>query len=359
MKKEDPSMSRVASSRLTRRDFVGVASVTGAAALFPFSTGASTREPEPSRQTPGTAVWAIGCHTRPFGSFRATQAGNPDYILDSVKSAGYQYADMISAAPPGAGRRGAGAGQPATGRGGRGTTVTPEMLAAMKQKLAARGLKSNIASLPTAARGVAVADAIAAAQRIIANAHELGQKYALNLGIEEEERWMDWCKVLTEAAAFGQERGVKVVVKHHHGLNNTSLDLLAWTKQVNHPNFGIFVDPGNIVYYTGKDPVKQTALIARHVAGVVAKDCSAPHFMEREVGAPPFGSTVSGAGNPEVMIQFGTGKVDFAGLFKTLKEAGFTGPVMVEGTAVGATLEETVANARANREYLEKIFASL
>ena len=32
---------------------------------------------------------------------------------------------------------------------------------------------------------------------------------------------------------------------------------------------------------------------------------------------------------------------------------------MVEGTAVGATLQDTVANARANREFLEKIFASL
>jgi sugar phosphate isomerase/epimerase len=81
--------------------------------------------------------------------------------------------------------------------------------------------------------------------------------------------------------------------------------------------------------------------------------------MEREVGAPAFGTSVQGAGNPEVMIQFGTGKVDFAGLFRTLTEAGFSGPVMVEGTAVGATLEQTVANARANREFLEKIFASL
>ena len=59
------------------------------------------------------------------------------------------------------------------------------------------------------------------------------------------------------------------------------------------------------------------------------------------------------------MIQFGTGKVDFTGLFKVLKDAGFNGPVMVEGTAVGATLQETVANARANREFLEKIFANL
>ena len=166
-------------------------------------------------------------------------------------------------------------------------------------------------------------------------------------------------KVLADAAAFGQERGVKVVVKHHHGLNNTSLDLLAWIKQVNHPNFGVFVDPGNIVYYTGKDPVKQTALIAPYVAGVVAKDCNAPHFMEREVSAPPMAPAVTGAGNPEVMIQFGTGKVDFAGLYKVLKSAGFNGPTMIEGTAVGATLDETIANARANRLFLERIFAAL
>jgi sugar phosphate isomerase/epimerase len=351
-------MSPADSWRLTRRDFVGVVSAAGAAAVVPVGTEAGLLQGQPGPHGSGGG-WPIGCHTRPFGSFRASHSANPDYILDSVKAAGYQYADMISAAPPGAGRggRGAGGGPQPAGRGG--SAVTPGMIAAMKQKLAERGLKSNIASLPTAARGVAVPEAIAAAQRIVANAHELGQQYALNLGIEDEDRWIDWCKVLTETAAFGQERGVKIVVKHHHGLNNTSLDLLAWTKQVNHPNFGIFVDPGNIVYYTGKDPVKQTALIARHVAGVVAKDCSAPHFMEREVGAPPFGTTVAGAGNPEVMIQFGTGKVDFAALFRTLKAAGFNGPVMVEGTAVGATLEETVTNARANREFLEKVLASL
>jgi L-ribulose-5-phosphate 3-epimerase UlaE len=59
------------------------------------------------------------------------------------------------------------------------------------------------------------------------------------------------------------------------------------------------------------------------------------------------------------MIKFGTGKVDFAALFAKLKSFGFKGPVMVEGTEVAATLEQTIANARANREFLEKIFASL
>jgi L-ribulose-5-phosphate 3-epimerase UlaE len=58
------------------------------------------------------------------------------------------------------------------------------------------------------------------------------------------------------------------------------------------------------------------------------------------------------------MIQFGTGKVDFAGLFTKLKALGFAGPIMVEGTKPGATVEETVANARANREFLERAIAN-
>ena len=73
--------------------------------------------------------------------------------------------------------------------------------------------------------------------------------------------------------------------------------------------------------------------------GFCAKDCAAP--------------------KAEVMSQFGTGKVDFKAVFAKLKSAGFNGPIMVEGVQVGANAEETTANARANREYLEKALASL
>jgi sugar phosphate isomerase/epimerase len=333
----------------TRREFITAASAAAAAAWVPST--ASARQRAGAR----SAGWPIGCHTRPFTTFRASQPDNPDYILDAIKAAGFHYADMISAAAAG-GRAATPGGAP--GSTGRGAAPTAESIAALKQKLAARGLESNIANFPTAPRDTPIAEAIASARRIIEAAHALGQKYALNLGIEQEDRWVDWCKVLTEASVFGKERGVRVVVKHHHGLNNTSMDLLAWIKQVNHPNFGVFFDPGNVVYYTGKDPVKQLEIIGPHVSGVVAKDCNAPHFMERAVGDPPFGSKVTGAGNPEVMIQFGTGKVDFPAFFGRLKSFGFHGPVMVEGTEVGPTLEQTIANARANREFLEKILST-
>jgi sugar phosphate isomerase/epimerase len=336
----------------TRREFLATAASAAAAAAMLPASARGAAPPQPGR-------WPIGCHTRPFGTFRASQASNPDYILDAIKAAGFEFADMIGGAA-GGGRNAPPAGTPGAAAApapARGAAATAEATAELKQKLAARGLKSNIASLSTAQKGFTVADAIANARRVIANAQTLGQKYALNLGIEDYERWVDWCKVLSDAAAFGQERGVKVVVKHHHGLQNTSMDLIAWTRQVNHPNFGLFFDPGNVVYYTGKDPVKDLELIGPYVSGVVAKDCSAPHFMERAAGDPPFGEKIAGAGNPEVMIQFGTGKVNFAAFFKRLKSFGFNGPVMVEGTRVGATLEETIANARANREFLEKVFA--
>ena len=239
----------------TRREFMTAASALAVAAWLP-----ATKRPQ--QRTGGGGNGSDRLSHRPFTTFRASQADNPDYVLDAVKGAGFEYSEMIAA--------GAGAGE---------TAHRPsEAIAALKQKLAARGLKTNIANFPTAPKGVLLADAIKSAHTLIDNAHALGQKYALNLGIEEEERWVDWCKVLSDAAAFGAERGVKVVVKHHHGLNNTSMDLLAWIKQVNHPNFGVFFDPGNVVYYTGKDPVKQLEIIGPHVSGVVAKDCSAPIF---------------------------------------------------------------------------------
>ena len=81
-------------SGVTRRGFMSAASAAGAAAILPLSHGTS--------EAAQAKTWQIGCHSRPFGSFRAAQAGNPDYVLDSVKAAGYQYADMIAAAPPGA-----------------------------------------------------------------------------------------------------------------------------------------------------------------------------------------------------------------------------------------------------------------
>ena len=325
----------------SRRGFLTTVSAAAAATLLP-SSAHGAQDSKGSRPR-------IGCHTRPFSRFRLSQ----DDLLDAIKEAGFKSVDMIRASAPAP--AGAASAAPAGAQRGRGAApVTPESIAALKEKLAARGLTTTIASLsvPT---GVPLSDAVKSVRQQIADAHALGQKHALYLGMGQEDQYVHVTKTLADGAAFGKERGVQLAIKHHHGLNNTSGELVGWVKQVNHPNFSIFLDPGNVIYYTGKDPVAALEIIGPYVTGVVAKDCAGPHFMEREVGAPAFGAANPDPRGDEVMIQFGTGKVDFTGIFKKLNATGFNGPIMIEGTAVGDTVQATIANARANREFLEKI----
>ena len=145
--------------------------------------------------------------------------------------------------------------------------------------------------------------------------------------------------MMADAAPYAQERGLKLVLKPHGGGSGAAEEILRCIDQVKQPNFKIWYDAGNIIYYTGKDPVEQLKPVARYVTGFCAKDC------DREKGS--------------VWLEFGTGKVDFPAVFGELRRAGFNGPVMVECCAHGETPEEVTANARKNREYLEKVFASL
>src|SRR5438876_10265358 len=128
-------------------------------------------------------------------------------------------------------------------------------------------------------------------------------------------------------------------MKPHGGSSGDSSEIAAAIHAVRHPNFKNWYDAGNIIYYTGKDPVEELKPIARHVTGFCAKD--------------------RGAVKSDVMIQFGTGKVDFAAVFGVLRAAGFDGPVMVECCKVGATADETMANARDNRRFLENVLAQI
>ena len=128
------------------------------------------------------------------------------------------------------------------------------------------------------------------------------------------------------------------MTKPHGGVVAAAAELLVCLEKVNHPNFGIWYDAGNIIHYTGKDPLAEMEPLLSRVTAFTGKDCAA-----------------KGA---EVMIQFGKGKVDFRGILRRLKKAGFKGPIMVESCTIAATAAETTANAKANREFLEKAIAA-
>jgi sugar phosphate isomerase/epimerase len=245
--------------------------------------------------------------------------------LDGIRDAGYRWTGLLTPTP-------------ARGEIFTDAKATPEYLASVGQKIAAHGLKLNTASLRVK-NDLPLGDAIADTRKQIENAKMVGANFALTFGEARPEREPQYYKLMTDAAAYAQDRGIKLVMKPHGGSSSASEEILHAIETVNHPNFSIWYDAGNIIYYVGKDPVAELEPIARHVTGFCAKDCA------KQKG--------------EVFIQFGTGAVDFAGVFRTLKKAGFDGPIMVECCKLGATPQETTENARANREFLENTLAKV
>ena len=291
---------------MNRREFVRQ-TLLGAAAI-----GAGAAAPGDARPT-----WPIGCFNRPWTTWSF------DAALKQIAAAGYHTVGLLTRTKD----------EPFIG-----ADATPEYLARLKQRLAASGLEANMAALRTR-HDIPLNESIAEVRKQIDNADGLKLAYLLSFGVDKPEEYQHFYKVMSDAAPYAQERKIKLVMKPHGGSSGAADDITTVLKAVRHPNFKIWYDAGNIIYYTGKDPIAELKPIAQHVTGFCAKDCAAP--------------------KSDVMIQFGTGKVDFAGVFRTLQAAGFDGPVMVECCKIGATAEETMANARANRVFLEKVLAQV
>ena len=261
--------------------------------------------------------WPIGCFNRPWTKWSF------DETLKQIEAAGYKSTGLLSRTRE----------EPFIG-----ADATPEYLENLKKRIAASGLVANMGALRSR-HNIPIEDSIREVRKQIDNAKFLSLKYAMSFGADNPEEFAHYYKVMSDASAYAQEKDVKLVMKPHGGISGSAEEILRVIKEVNHRNFSIWYDAGNIIHYTGKDPVVEIEPIAPHISGFCAKDC--------------------GEMKGDVMIQFGAGKVDFAGVFKKLKAGGFNGPVMVECCKVGATPEETTANARANREFLEKVLASV
>jgi sugar phosphate isomerase/epimerase len=268
-------------------------------------------------RSPGAASvsWRIGCFNRPWTTWSFDDA------LKQIKAAGYDTVGLLTRT----------ADEPFIG-----ADATSEYLARLKERIAASGLKANMGALRSR-HNIPLNDSIREVRQQIENAHGLALTYLLTFGVDRPEEYNHFNKVMSDAAAYADERKLKLVMKPHGGASGASAEIVAVMNAVRHPNFKIWYDAGNIVYYTGKDPVEELKPIAHHVTGFCAKDC--------------------GAVKGDVMIQFGAGKVDFAAVFALLKTARFDGPIMVECCKVGATAEETMVNARANRIFLENVLA--
>lgn len=259
--------------------------------------------------------WPIGCFNRPWTKWSYDEA------LDSIAAAGYKVTGLL------------------TGHKGEqftSSTATPEYLDSLKKRIAQRGLTCNMTAIRFR-QGAPLEENIADLRRQIENAARLELPFMLTFGIDDPKNYENFYRLMADAAAQAAKHKIQIAMKPHGGGSGASEEIIRCIEKVAHPNFKIWYDAGNIIYYTGKDPVEELRPIAKYVTGFCAKDCAAP--------------------KAEVMSQFGTGKVDFKAVFAELKKAGFNGPIMVEGVKIDATKEETTANARANREFLEKVLA--
>jgi sugar phosphate isomerase/epimerase len=294
--------------KITRRQFLR-ATATAVTAGITASAARAAAEAAPVR-------WPIGCFNRPWAKW------SYDDALDQLKVAGYKLTGLLtrqkddSFVVP---------------------EATPAYLAQLKKRIAARGLSVNMAALRSR-HNVPLEDSIKEVRQQIDNSARLELKYLLSFGVDQPAQYDHFYRVMSDASAYAEKHGIHLVMKPHGGGSGASEEILRCVEKVNHANFKIWYDAGNIIHYTGKDPLAELEPVVKLVTGFCAKDCA------RQKG--------------DVMIQFGDGKVDFKAIFQRLKTAGFNGPVMVECCA-GQTQEEVTTNARANREFLEKIFAAL
>ena len=265
--------------------------------------------------------WPIGCFNRPWVNDKLHWTY--DTALDGIQAAGYKTTGLLTATET----------EPFIA-----SSATPEHLASLREKIAAHGLKATMAALRTK-NDLPLDEQITDMRRQIDNGKTVGVEFLLTFGVDRTAYYQNYYNLMRDAAAYAQDRGLKLVLKPHGGASGAAEEILRCLERVNHPNFKIWFDAGNIIYYTGKDPIEQLKPVVSQVTGFCAKDC------DKERG--------------NVWLEFGQGKVDFPAVFAELKRARFKGPVMVECCAQSDSAEAVTASARRNREFLERLFATL
>src|SRR5262245_26268318 len=228
---------------MNRRDFFRHTIVGGAAA----AVGASL---SPPLGAVGVR-WPVGCFNRPWTKWSF------DETLKQIKQAGYDTMGLLTRTRE----------EPFIG-----ADATPEYLAQLKQRIASNGLSANMGALRSR-HDIPLEDSIREVRKQIDNASGLALTYLLTFGVDKPEEYDHYYKVMSDAAAYAQDKRLKLVMKPHGGSSGASAEIQAVMKAVNHENFKIWYDAGNIIYYTGKDPIEELKPIARYVTGFCAKDC--------------------------------------------------------------------------------------
>ena len=162
---------------LSRRDFLQQAAVCGAATVIGSSWSGSLDA--------RSVQWPIGCFNRPWTTWSFDEA------LKQIKAAGYQTTGLLTRTKD----------EPFIG-----ADATPEYLARLKQRIADSGLKANMGALRSR-HNIPLDDSIKEVRKQIDNASGSALTYLLTFGVDKPEEYEHYYKVMSDAAAYAQERG--------------------------------------------------------------------------------------------------------------------------------------------------------
>ncbi len=295
--------------RITRRAFVGRTALATSIVLAASQSKAAVQVAGPYFEDRG---WLIGCWTRPW-------AGH-DYRVgfDSIAEAGFRYVALTGA-------------KTRTGRViGVGTTM--EEATQVGEEARKRGL-----TITTVYGGdVAIEKGPEELRKMLDLCKAAGGWSVLLSKVGDEKSYEASCNSIVQCCDEAASKQIAIVLKPHGGTTGTGPQLRDCIKRVNHKNFTLMYDPGNIFYYSeGKiDPVQDSHSVNGLVTGISIKDYQPPN---------------------EVMFTPGTGKVNFSALMKGLRASGFThGPLMIESLTPG-DLPHTLAEAKKAKLFVESL----
>jgi sugar phosphate isomerase/epimerase len=300
--------------QLSRRDFLDRTMKLGVAGLTASCTATSI---EAALAGTEGQKWQIGCYTRPWAKY--------DYrvALDAIAEAGFKYAGLMTTKSE---------------KSNLIISVDTSLEEALQvgQEVKKRGLK-----VPSVyGGGIPVNKSLEAGiegmKKLIDNCAACGAKNLLMGGTGNKKLFKLYYKAIAECCDYAQKKGVGISIKPHGGFNATGPQCRKTVEMVNHSNFRIWYDPGNIYFYSNGelDPVDDAATVDGLVVGMCIKDYKHP----KNVAVTP-----------------GTGQVDFPAVLARLQKGGFThGPLIIECLDPGDA-EKTIVQARKTRFFLEEL----
>jgi len=304
--------------QLSRRGFLVQTLKLGATGLTASYAVAS---PAQEVTKPATDdIWQIGCYTRPWANY--------DYrvALDAIAEAGFKYVGLM------------------TTKSKTGSVISVSTTLEEAEQVGQEVKKRRLVTISAWGGDIPVDKGLAAGieglRKLIDNCAACGTKNLLMGGTGNQKLYEVYYKAIAECCDYAADKGIGISIKPHGGLNATGPACRKTVEMVNHKNFRIWYDPGNILFYSNAElnPVADAATVDGLVVGMCVKDYKHP----KNVAVTP-----------------GTGEVDFPAVLARLKQGGFTrGPLVVECLEPG-DLKQTLIEAKKARLFLEELTAKL